>query len=374
MANYKILIADDEVNIISLISLVLKQNPKFEIITAENGEVAIQKAIQFKPDLVITDIIMPKKTGFEVCRTLRSLKEFEYTPIIILSALGDEYSRINGIDEGADDYIIKPFKLDDLQNRIEELLERKKARETELEQEVQSKTRLNQNINENFIPTGYTDLDNQLYGGLPRASNILLIGKLGTGKSSFARSFIQRGLLANEKSLFVAIDDDPLRIREHLSQSLGDLKKFEEDTTLRFVDAYSWSAMTESQEAFYITGTLELAQLAGTIMDAGSELGQTVQEKKGGRRVFDSISSIFTSFELPSAQRFITQVARTAIPYGGVSSLFIIEEGTVDEKTLNNIKYIMDGIIELQSNRNQKMVRVAHMKWSRYQSSWVPFD
>ena len=99
----KILIADDESNILMLLGVMLKEIDA-EVITAEDGEIAIQKAKEHQPDLIITDVVMPKKNGFEVCRTIRNTPEIENTPIIILSALGDEYNKITGFEEGADDF------------------------------------------------------------------------------------------------------------------------------------------------------------------------------------------------------------------------------------------------------------------------------
>ena len=82
----KILIADDEANILMLLEIMLK-DMNAEIISAENGEIALEKAKEHHPDLIITDVVMPKKNGFEFCRELRQHPEFSKTPIIILSAL-----------------------------------------------------------------------------------------------------------------------------------------------------------------------------------------------------------------------------------------------------------------------------------------------
>ena len=101
----KILIADDEQNILTLLEIMLKDLDA-EIISAENGEIAISKAKEFKPDLIISDVVMPKKNGFEVCRVVRNTENISNTPIILLSALGDEYNKLTGFEEGADDYII----------------------------------------------------------------------------------------------------------------------------------------------------------------------------------------------------------------------------------------------------------------------------
>lgn len=376
-----ILIADDEANILMLLEIVLKDLDA-EIITAENGEIALEKAKKYQPDLIITDVVMPKMNGFEVCRAVRNVEDIQDTPIIILSALGDEYNKITGFEEGADDYIIKPFNVEELKARARALLMRHHAKKNanlgplsaSAQKEALATPIQAEDLHQSPFSTGKSLLDKHLFGGLPQGSNILIQGPLGKGKSSFARQFIQEGLLKGEKCLWIAIDDDPKRIRDTLNAELPNpSKQYEEKFQLRFVDAYSWSSLTQpDDEPFAVTGSLELNQFAGVISDASHELGQTVQHKKGGRRVIDSISSLFINFELGSVQRFLSQIARTAVAFGGVTTLFLIEEGTVDEKVLNNIKYIMDGVIEINEVDGQRAMRVVSMKWTKYNNQWIP--
>ena len=91
----KILIADDESNILTLLEIMLRDLSN-TIISADNGEKALKLAKQERPDLIISDIVMPKMNGFEVCKHIRNCKEIAQTPIILLSALGDEYNQITG--------------------------------------------------------------------------------------------------------------------------------------------------------------------------------------------------------------------------------------------------------------------------------------
>jgi two-component system alkaline phosphatase synthesis response regulator PhoP len=79
------------------------------VITAKDGDQAIQKAKEFHPDLIILDIMMPKKSGIEACKILRSQPEFEKTLIVFLTALNDELSHVKGLELGADDFITKPI-------------------------------------------------------------------------------------------------------------------------------------------------------------------------------------------------------------------------------------------------------------------------
>jgi two-component system alkaline phosphatase synthesis response regulator PhoP len=104
----KILIADDEPDILEIVSYNLMMHG-YEVETAKDGDQAIQKARQFNPDLIILDIMMPKKNGIEVCKLLRSLPEFQQTLIVFLTALNDELSHVKGLEYGADDFISKPI-------------------------------------------------------------------------------------------------------------------------------------------------------------------------------------------------------------------------------------------------------------------------
>ncbi len=119
----KILIADDEQDILEIISYNLEKEG-FEVITAKDGIQALELSKLHKPDLFILDIMMPYKTGIEVCNLLRLQTEFKKTPIAILTALSDETSHIKGLDSGADDYISKPISPKVLISRINALLRR----------------------------------------------------------------------------------------------------------------------------------------------------------------------------------------------------------------------------------------------------------
>ncbi len=369
----KILIADDEPNIL-LLTQMLFQEMGYDVITAVNGEDAIHKISVERPDLIITDVVMPKKSGFEVCRHVRSQADPKIAelPIIILSAMGDEYNKITGFDGGADDYITKPFSVDELKSRTKALLLR---RSSLVSQEVSLPSFDNADASILKVSTGLPQLDDCLSGGLPKGSNILVVGPIGKGKSSFSRDFISNGLKHSERCLFVALDDNPKQIRSQLAINLPrSISEYETSNLLRFVDAYSWSTLSlPEDEPFVIKGNLELNQLAGSISDAGVELGQTVQSKLGGRRVIDSISSLLINFDLPSVQRFLNQIARTAISFGHVTTLFILEEGTVSDQVLNNIKYIMDGVLEFSEKDDKRVVRVSSMKWAKYNNQWVNY-
>lgn len=125
----QILIADDEPDILEIISYNLGKEG-YEVYTAKDGNEAIERAKQLHPDLIILDIMMPKKTGVEVCQILRSQPMFQDTLIIFLTALSDEASQIKGLETGADDYVSKPISPKVLISRVNALFRRVTSKET----------------------------------------------------------------------------------------------------------------------------------------------------------------------------------------------------------------------------------------------------
>lgn len=360
MHKQKILVADDEPYILKLISMML-EDTGYATIIVKDGKQAIEKALSEKPDIIITDIAMPAKDGFEVRKTLRDNPDFQNTPIIILSAIGDEFNKITGFEVGADDYITKPFNLDTLKNRIK-VLSRNKA-----------KIALKDDMSINRSLTKVSVLDKALHGGIPNGSNILLVGPLGSGKSSICRNFIVEGLTLHECNMLITLDDAPKLIRHKIQEKLDN--QIDNQNLLNIVDAYSWSSgTTEKQENFAIEGILDLNKLTMIISDAGQDIGQSIQKKLGGRRVLDSISSLLVNFDLSTVQRFLAQMTRTSMTFGLVTTIFTLEEGTISSQMLNNIKYIMDGVIETKLEDNEYYLRIANMKWIDHDKEWVKFN
>lgn len=119
----QILIADDEPDILEIVSYNLGKEG-YEVYTAKDGNEAIERAKQLHPDLIILDVMMPKKTGVEVCQILRSQPMFQDTLIIFLTAMSDEASQIKGLETGADDYVNKPISPKVLISRVNALFRR----------------------------------------------------------------------------------------------------------------------------------------------------------------------------------------------------------------------------------------------------------
>lgn len=116
----KILVVDDEVSIAAMLAYNLKKEG-YEVVTAEDGEVALEKFENENPDLLLLDIMMPKMDGYEVCRKIR---EKSNVPIIMLTARADEVDKVVGLEMGADDYVTKPFGNRELIARVKANLRR----------------------------------------------------------------------------------------------------------------------------------------------------------------------------------------------------------------------------------------------------------
>jgi two-component system response regulator ResD len=121
----KILIIEDEEGIIHLLNLYLK-DAGYDVVVAKDGADGLTLHARTHPDLVILDIMLPALDGFEVCRRIRS---WSNTPILMLTARGDEEDRIQGLDLGADDYLVKPFSPRELVSRVRAILRRVESQE-----------------------------------------------------------------------------------------------------------------------------------------------------------------------------------------------------------------------------------------------------
>jgi CheY-like chemotaxis protein len=124
MATLRILVADDDAWILRMVTTVLEKRG-YQVETAADGEEAYEKAIAQTPDLVITDVMMPGLDGWALVKALRARPEFAFVPVIFLTALGSDDDRIRGFRLGADDYLPKPFRFEELDLRVANALKRR---------------------------------------------------------------------------------------------------------------------------------------------------------------------------------------------------------------------------------------------------------
>jgi CheY-like chemotaxis protein len=117
----KILIAEDERDIRDLIAFTLRF-AGYEVLTANNGEEAVTMTQKELPDLVLTDVRMPKMTGYEACKQIKANPATQHIPVVFLSAKGQEAEVQSGLDAGGDEYMLKPFAPDQLTRKVAEIL------------------------------------------------------------------------------------------------------------------------------------------------------------------------------------------------------------------------------------------------------------
>ena len=127
MPHDKVLIVDDDTNICELLRLYLEKDG-YETQTANDGEAAIRMNGTFEPDIILLDVMMPKCDGWQVCRTVRKTSN---VPIIMITAKGETFDKILGLELGADDYVTKPFDSKEVVARVKAVLRRTKGGENE---------------------------------------------------------------------------------------------------------------------------------------------------------------------------------------------------------------------------------------------------
>lgn len=131
-ANNKILIVDDDENIVDLVKMYCEKEG-FETVTANNGVKALELFKSTAPSLVILDVMMPEMDGKQVCREIRRISNI---PIIMLTAKGETFDKVLGLELGADDYMVKPFEAKELIARVKAVLRRTETKETDTEKEL----------------------------------------------------------------------------------------------------------------------------------------------------------------------------------------------------------------------------------------------
>ena len=125
--NRKIFVVDDEPDVLNLAKIVLER-AGYKVVTASNGIEAEEKIPSEQPDLILLDVVMPKKNGFEVCKVLKENPDTSHIPIIIFSASGSRGNRESASKAGADDFLLKPFTIEELTDIVLKNLDKKRGK------------------------------------------------------------------------------------------------------------------------------------------------------------------------------------------------------------------------------------------------------
>jgi len=117
----KILVVDDDIHATTLFKTILTAKG-FDAFIVNDSAIAVQTANSTDPDLIILDLMMPEPNGFELCKMLRADPKYSQTPIVIFTAMGDNESKNLAMDAGADEFLTKPFRVEDLMQKIQSLI------------------------------------------------------------------------------------------------------------------------------------------------------------------------------------------------------------------------------------------------------------
>ena len=131
VSSKRILIVEDEKDVVDLLSLNLRKVGGFAVSSASDGAAGLAKAREAKPDLIILDLMLPKMSGLEVCKIVKTDPATRHIPVLMLTAKAEEIDRIVGLELGADDYVVKPFSPREIILRIKAILRRGAPEETD---------------------------------------------------------------------------------------------------------------------------------------------------------------------------------------------------------------------------------------------------
>jgi len=187
-----ILAVDDEPDNLAVLRSRLKRRG-YDIITVESGEEALATIKTTSPDLILLDVMMPNMDGYETCERIKGESRDNFLPVILLTAKDDKESKIKGLDIGADDYVTKPFDMDELEARIRAMLRIRSLRNQLAEKETEVK-RLNTELKgqykyDNIIGSSEAmrEVFEKMQGAARINSPVIIFGESGTGKELIAR-------------------------------------------------------------------------------------------------------------------------------------------------------------------------------------------
>lgn len=215
------------------------------------------------------------------------------------------------------------------------------------------------------VSTGIEGLDKILGGGLPEKSTILLIGPPGCGKTTFCQQFIFTGLKKNEPGFYITLDSSPEDVKKNMERYGWGVKPYMAKKQMYFLDAYSWKVGggKGSETIKVISGGLDINAINLSMAEIMDKM------KRDSRGVFDSLSTLLLYTPSELVVRFIpVMIAKSK--KANSTQLLILEEGVHDEKLVNTISYMVDGVIYIKMEGNKRLIQVSKIKGVECPRDW----
>ena len=217
------------------------------------------------------------------------------------------------------------------------------------------------------IPTGIDGLDKLLNGGIPPRSTVLLVGPPGCGKTTFCQQFIYSGLKNTLPAFYITLDSSPEDVSKSMEEFRWDLKPFMKQKKMYFLDAYSWKVGggKENETIKVISGGLDINNINMTLADILDKIDAA--DKRG---IFDSLSTLLLYTPPELVMRFIPVLIAKA-KKANSTQILILEEGVHDEKVVNTLSYMVDGVINMRMDGDKRLLQVSKMKGASCTRKWV---
>jgi DNA-binding SARP family transcriptional activator/KaiC/GvpD/RAD55 family RecA-like ATPase len=349
-----ILVVEDNLDQQKLLALYL-QRVGYRVSAVSTGPEALNLLMGETVQLVITDAMMPRMTGYEFAQILHRNKDLNYIPVVMLTSLNSLEDSLQAYREGVEAFISKPPNYSELLEIVANLLN------------SNVRSRSEPAIPATFSSSSVSGLDKALGGSYPVGTNILLLGEVGSGKSTFARHFLVEGLLKDERGIYVSLNENYRRVRHQLNMLTGgSLANYEHQNRFSILDG----------SQFLNPETGNLIDLEQAVNEAYQTVATNTKINPKIRVVLDGVNTLNIYFEQTAVYGFLARLVRYTQEYNNTSTLFVVEQGSTDERTLANLKSLMDGVFEFryldQTATPSPEVRIANLKGQTFSNEWLP--
>ena len=218
------------------------------------------------------------------------------------------------------------------------------------------------------IKTGIKGLDYLLRGGIPKKTNVLIIGAPGAGKTTLARQIIYTSLKNNLKVVYITTAEPPSNIKEQMNLMKWNIEEYKNQ--IKFIDGYSWriSINQREKEEYQLSNINRLNELEQLFKKAVDNM----HINSNGVILFDSLSDLLLHTEEKSVFKLV-QLITGEIKSINSNGIFLIESGIHDEKQVSTINYIMDGTIEMRISEDKRQIRIKRMADTIHPLQWIDF-